>query len=69
MLRTHYIWGDPLRGRGKIEPDPSQLPPRAGGRMLRCGGWLVWILDKLISFYMQLIAFCVLTYAFESPIT
>ena len=35
MLRTHHIWGDPLRGRGNIEPDPSQLPPRAG-RVLRC---------------------------------
>ena len=36
MLRTRYIWGHPLRGSGNIEPDPAQLPPRAG-RMLRCG--------------------------------
>jgi len=35
VLRTHHIWGDPLRGRGNIEPDPAQLPPRAG-RVLRC---------------------------------
>ena len=35
VLRTHYIWGDPLRGSGNIEPDRHQLPPRAG-RVLRC---------------------------------
>ena len=35
MLRTRYIWGHPLRGSGNIEPDPAQLPPRAG-RVLRC---------------------------------
>ena len=35
MLRTRYIWGDPLQGSGNIEPDRHQLPPRAG-RVLRC---------------------------------
>jgi len=35
VLRTRYIWGDPLRGSGNIEPDRHQLPPRAG-RVLRC---------------------------------
>jgi len=35
VLRTRYIWGDPLRGSGNIEPDRYQLPPRAG-RVLRC---------------------------------
>ena len=42
---------------------------RAGGQMLRCGASLGWILGKLISFYMQLIAFCMLTSAFICPIT
>jgi len=38
VLRTRYIWGDPLRGSGNIEPDRHQLPPRAGRVLQRSTG-------------------------------